>query len=385
MFLQSARKTIASFDYLLFGVVCLLLAIGITFIYGASVRSGEYGQFTRPRFAELQLRWTVIAVGVFFVILVPRYTRLRSVAYAFYVLVVVLLVITLFVGRGPAASPVKRWIEIKIGSYKFADFQPSELMQVALVVALAKFLMFRRNPGLGAIAVVFLITLVPMALVLKQPDLGSAILFAPLPFVMLIAAGVGLRPLMTLLAAGVSSIPFAWEFLMAPYQQIRFLAWLDPYNDRYQQFEGWQYIHSRIAVGCGGLFGRGLGQGTQTSLNYLSARHTDFIFSVILEEFGFVGGVILVGLYVVLIFCGLGIASRTREPFGRLVVVGIVSLLATQVFVNMGMNIGLMPITGLTLPFISYGGSSLLASFIAVGIMMNVAVHPVMVLSNESF
>jgi len=384
MTLQAARKTIASFDYLLFGAVLLLVAIGVIFIHSASTKSGQYGEITLPYdWAEPQLRWTVIAVGVFFVILVPRYTRLSSFAYAFYTLVIVLLVLTLFIGVGPERSPVKRWLEIKVGGFHVADFQPSQLMQVALVLAVAKFLMFRKSPGLGAVFVVLAITGIPMLIVLKQPDLGTAILFAPLPFMLLFAAGAKVKHLLAIFLSGLAAVPFFWRFGMASYQKMRLLAWLDPYQ--YEKAEGWQYIHSRIAVGSGGVFGRGLGQGTQNSLNYLSERHTDFIFSVILEESGFLGGLLIVSLYLVIVLCGLGIAARTRDPFGRLVAIGIVSLLATQVFVNMGMNVGLMPITGLTLPFISYGGSSLLASFIAVGIMMNIAVHPVMVLSKDGF
>jgi rod shape determining protein RodA len=384
MTLQAARKTIASFDYLLFGAVLLLVAIGVIFIHSASTKSGQYGEITLPYdWAEPQLRWTIIAVGVFFVILVPRYTRLSSVAYAFYILVIVLLVVTLFIGVGPERAPVKRWLQVKVGGFHIADFQPSQLMQVALVLAIAKFLMFKKSPGLGTVFAVLVMAGVPMLLVLKQPDLGTALLFAPLPFMMLLAAGARIKHLLAIFLSGLAAVPFFWHFGMASYQKMRFLAWLDPYQ--FERSEGWQYIHSRIAVGSGGVFGRGLGQGTQNSLNYLSERHTDFIFSVILEESGFLGGLLIVSLYLVIVLCGLGIAARTREPFGRLVVIGIVSLLATQVFVNMGMNIGLMPITGLTLPFISYGGSSLLASFIAVGIMMNVAVHPVMVLSRDGF
>ena len=384
MSLQAARRTLASFDYLMFAAVTALVTIGMVFIHSASAKSGAWGQVTLSvDYAELQLRWAVISVGVFFIMLVPRYTRLRAGAYAFYVIVLVLLVITLKYGRGPEHSDVRRWLRVSIGGYHVGDFQASQLMQVALVLTLAKYLMFRKSPALGETLVVFLLAGVPMLLVLKQPDLGTALLFAPLPFVLLYAAGARLAHLLAFGGLGATVMPVFWSFVMKPYQKMRFLAWLDPYQ--YEKSDGWQYIQSRIAVGSGGLFGRGLGQGTQTSLNYLSERHTDFIFSVILEESGFVGGLIIVALYVIIILCGLGIATRTREPFGRLLVVGVVSLLATQVFVNMGMNIGLMPITGLTLPFISYGGSSLLASFIAVAIMMNVAVHPVMVLSSDGF
>jgi len=382
MTLQAARKSLESFDYLLFAAVTALVTIGVIFIHSASASSGEWGQTTLPTdYAARQFQWAVISVGVFFAILVPRYSRLKSFAFAFYILCVTLLIITDF--AGVARSGARRWLPIGSPRRPFALFQPSQIMEVALVLVLAKYLMFRHAAKLRDVAVVFILSGIPMLLVLKQPDLGTALLFAPLPFAMLLVSGVRIRHLAAVAACGLAAIPLFWEFVMKPYQKMRFLAWLNPSG--FQDVEGWQYIQSRIAVGSGGLFGKGLGRGTQNVLNYLSERHTDFIFSVILEESGFIGGLIVIFLYLVIILCGLGIAARTREPFGRLLVVGAVSLLATQVFVNMGMNIGLMPITGLTLPFISYGGSSLLASFIAVGIMMNVAVHPVVVFDRESY
>jgi len=377
---ESAKNSLRNFDYLLFAAVAALVTIGIAFIDSASVRSGEWGQVIEKRgFAEMQFKWALISVGVFFALLVPRYTRFKSLVFPFFVLTVMLLVYVLFYGVGPARSPgVRRWIQLPSGY-----LQPSQLAEVAVALILARYLMYRRSPGLKDMIVVFALAGLPMLLVLKQPDLGTALLFAPLPLVMLFVAGARVWYLLTVVGAGLAAIPTFWIFAMKDYQKMRFLAWLQP--EKFLQDEGWQYIHSRIAVGSGGLFGKGLGHGTQNTLNYLSERHTDFIFSVILEEWGFVGALLLVFLYLIIVFCGLGIAARTREPFGRLLVVGVVTLLATQVFVNMGMNIGLMPITGLTLPFISYGGSSLLASFFAVGIMMNVAVHPVVVLSGESY
>ncbi len=384
MKLDRTKQTLKNFDYLLFGAVVALMSIGIIFIHSASAWRGQWGELVQPvDYASKQLQWAVISVGVFFVILVPRYSRLKPFALPFYLAILAVLVMTLFIGTGPERAPVRRWIQIRIGGRRIVDIQPSQLMEVALVVALAKYLMFKEVIRIRHILAVFAMTAVPMLLILKQPDLGTALLFIPLPLVMLYAAGARVRHLAWFVGLGAGMIPFFWMFIMKPYQKMRFLAWIEPY--KFEKNAGWQYIHSRIAVGSGGLFGMGLGRGTQNSLKYLSENRTDFIFAVINEEWGFLGALLIIILYLVIAFCGLGIAARTRDPFGRLLLVGVVALLATQVFINMGMNIGLMPITGLTLPFISYGGSSLLASFVAVGIMMNVAVHPVMVLSRDRF
>lgn len=380
---ESARKTLRSFDYLLFAAVAGLVSIGIVFIHSASTWRGEWGEMASyTDYAPRQFQWAMISVGVFFAILVPRYTRLKTAAYAFYAVMFAVLVSTLFIGTGPERSPVRRWIEVKLGGVHIADFQPSQVMEVAVVMALAAYLMYKEEIRLRHIAVAFMLTGMPMLVILKQPDLGTALLFAPLPFIMLFAAGARLAHLATIAGLGVAMVPVFWT-VMKEYQKARFLAWLNPW--RYESGTGWQYIHSRIAVGSGGILGMGLGKGTQNSLKYLAEKRTDFIFAVICEEWGFIGALLVVFLYALIVLCGLGIASRTRDPFGRLLVVGVVTLISTQTFINMGMNVGLMPITGLTLPFISYGGSSLLASFIAVGIMMNVAVHPVVTLARDRY
>jgi len=382
MRLESARDTIKSFDYLLFASVAALVTIGIVFIHSASAWRGEWGEIAPfVDYAPRQFQWALISVGFFFALLVPRYSRLRAFAFAFYFGMLAVLFSTLFIGTGPARAPVRRWLEISLAGHHLFDFQPSQVMEVAVVVGIAKYLMFKREIRLRHMLVVFMMAGVPMLIILKQPDLGTALLLAPLPLAMLFAAGARVRHLAGFMGLGAAALPVFWAVVMKPYQKMRLLAWLRPYD--YELDDGWQYIHSRIAVGSGGVFGMGLGKGTQNSLRYLSEKRTDFIFAVICEEWGFVGAFAVVVLYMLIFLCGLGIAARTRDPFGRLLAVGVVTLLATQTFINIGMNVGLMPITGLTLPFISYGGSSLLASFIAVGIMMNVAVHPVVTLARD--
>lgn len=384
MKLAGAKQTIKSFDYLLFASVASLVMIGIVFIHSASGWRGEWGEIAPfVDYAPRQFQWALISVGFFFALLVPRYNRFRHFAFVFYFVMLAVLFSTLLVGTGPAHSPVKRWLRISFSGQHLLDFQPSQLMEVAVVVAIAKYLMFRRNIRLRHMLVVFMMAGVPMLIIFKQPDLGTALLFAPLPIAMLFAAGARTRYLAGFVGLGVGVLPAFWMFVMKPYQKLRFLAWMQPYD--YENTSGWQYIHSRIAVGSGGMLGMGLGKGTQNSLKYLSEKRTDFIFAVICEEWGLIGASVVIVLYMLIFLCGLGIAARTRDPFGRLLAVGVVTLLATQTFINMGMNVGLMPITGLTLPFISYGGSSLLASFIAVGIMMNVAVHPVVTLARERY
>lgn len=383
MIFQSARRSLRQFDYLLFGVVMALVMIGIVFITSATTTRGEWGETmpSRVDFAGRQLQWLLISLGVFFAILVPKYTRLRGFAFPFYALMLVLLVVTLKYGTGPERSPVRRWLVIGDRHNPIAYFQASQIMQVALVVALARYLMFRHCPRLHETVIVFMLSFVPMGLILVEPDLGTAMLFLPVPFMMLLVSGASWKRLLGIAGAGVAAVPVFWLTRMEDYQKMRLLSWLAP--DQYKNAEGWHYITTRIAVGSGGVLGSGVGNGAQKY--FIPENHTDMIFSVICEEGGFLGALILIGLYLTVILCGLGIAARTREPFGRLIVVGVVTFFGAQVFVNMGMNVGLLPITGLTLPLVSYGGSSLLASFVAIGIMMNVAVHPVVDLGRDTF
>jgi rod shape determining protein RodA len=307
----------------------------------------------------------------------------------------VLLVAVFFIGT--KISGAYRWISLGV-----FNVQPSELAKIAFILANAHFLsrpldeMKRLKVFLQSLGMMAL----PFVLILKEPDLGSAIVLAPTCLTMLYAAGAPRKFLVWLIGGGTAvaalflvDILFAppnWQIKLAEYQRQRLLVYFGrdfaPSNaspeekrhyDWLQQQKSYQVRQAMISVGSGGMFGKGWCQGTQTALGFLpqGAAHNDFIFSVIAEEMGFIGSVTVIALYAALLFSGIRIASQARDRLGRLLAVGVVTLLFSHVFINIGMNIRLMPVTGVPLPLLSYGGSSVLCSLIALGILQNVHLH----------
>jgi rod shape determining protein RodA len=253
--------------------------------------------------------------------------------------------------------------------------QPSELMKVVLVVALARHIRWRDDyKRLRGLVIPFAITLLPMALILRQPDLGTAILFIPILFGMLYVAGARARHLGLVVGMGLLCLPILFFGVLKPYQQKRILVFLGQarMDEDMRRNEGYHLDRSRIAVGSGGLAGRGLGNGDQR----VPENETDFLFTVIAEEWGFVGSLLVLGLYATLFALLVSAAIAVKEPSGKLLIVGVTILLFVQTAVNLGMTVGLAPITGLTLPFLSYGGSSFLSLILAVGLVLNVQLHP---------
>jgi len=361
---------------------------------------------------ERQLVW--LAMGLVAAALVQRVSPrlLEWSAPALYAAGLAVLLVTLAVGTGAGtAASSKSWIAI--GGHRLG--QPSELVKLAVVLMLARHLAGRREPPvtLRELAVPVLIAAVPALLVAMQPDLGSALVFAGILFAMLYWAGVKVSNLV-LLASPVLSLllafewwswgawiflvggllilwrPYVWEGLavlaanvgmgivalplwerLATYQQNRFLSFLNPELDA--RATGWHIIQSKIAIGSGGWLGQGFTQGTQKRLAFLPAQHTDFVFLVVGEELGLVGVLAALALFFALLAILIRIARRAPEPFGSLVTFGVVGLLFTHIFENVGMTANVMPITGIPLPFFSYGGSFLLACFLAIGLVMRVA------------
>ncbi|KPJ63014.1 MAG: hypothetical protein AMS15_02020 [Planctomycetes bacterium DG_23] len=371
------RKTLWRFDFLLFLPVLALVLIGIIFIHSASYRSAEIYQGYYTDYSKRQVVWLGIAFLAFWAALLPGYNLFSRYAYTIYALGLLGLVTVLIIGREIGGA--KRWL-----AFGPLRMQPSEFMKLAFLLALAKYLIYKDvlNKWWG-LAVPLALAAVPMALVLRQPDLGTALLFLPILFVVVYVAGAKLKHLLALVAAGVASLPLFWFFVFEEYMRRRLIYFISPGLD--PRGGGYQLIQSKIAVGSGGLLGKGLGQGTQNMLNFLLQRHTDFIFSVIAEEWGTLGVILIFSLFFFIILFGLEIALRTREPFGRLLATGVVTLITTQVVINTGMAVGLVPITGLTLPFVSYGGSSLVTSFIALGLLLNVGLRHFPVVAPEDF
>ena len=400
---------IAKLDRPLVGVVLALTVYGLLTVYSA-------GRTDVPspsaNLWERQLLW--LALGVAGAISMMRVSPrlLEWSAPACYAIGIVILLVTLAIGTGGGtAASTHSWITV--GRVRLG--QPSEFVKLAVVLMLARHLASRRDPPrtLRELTVPCLIAVVPAALVALQPDLGSALVFGGVLFAMLYWAGVRL-PLLILLATPLASLflavqwwswggwmlllcillllwrPFVWEALavlvanlatgiialplwkhLAAYQQHRFLSFLNPDLD--PRATGWHIIQSKIAIGSGGLFGKGFTMGSQKRLAFLPAQPTDFIFSVVGEELGFVGVVVALALFCALLLILVRAARKSPDAFGSLVAFGVAGLFFTHIFENIGMTANVMPITGIPLPFFSYGGSFLLACFLAIGMAMRVA------------
>jgi len=249
--------------------------------------------------------------------------------------------------------------------------QPSELFKVFFVLMAVWVITSRWAQPVGRTTLVMTLPIaaVPFALIIKQPDLGTALLLFPVLMILLVGAGLGLRLLGGAVAAGLAALPLAW-LVLRDYQRERILVFLDPFRDPLGS--AYNVIQAKIAIGSGQLLGKGVVGATQSRLAFLPERHTDFVFAVFAETWGFVGCLALLTCYLLLLLRGFDIAGSSREPVGRLVALGVTSLLAVQVVINLGMVTGLLPIVGIPLPLMSYGGSSMLASLVAIGLLLSV-------------
>jgi rod shape determining protein RodA len=335
-----------------------------------------------------QALYLVTGTGLLFVMLVPSYRRLGPYAYVFYGLIVCLLAL-LFVDRYvdlpliPVKRHTRRWIELAGFS-----IQPSEFMKVGLILTLAYYLRYRDSyrTWWGLIPP-FLLTLVPMVLILKQPDLGTLLMLLPVLFVMLYVAGARLRHLATVVALGCATLPAFYFLGMKEYQRdrIRVLFKQNTADQTWHMDQGYQLRQSLIALGTGGLTGEGYREEAFVHYGLLPEEHNDFIFAVIGNQWGLAGCVLVILAYVIISICGLEVALVTNDPFGRLLAVGVVVMIVVQALLNICMNIGLAPITGMTLPFVSSGGSSLWANFLALGLLVNVAQRRPMLIAHPPF
>lgn len=356
-----------SFDFTLLGSTLVLAGFGIAMIYSATMGTALGGW----RFDSLPLRQLLyVAVGLVLTIMLAAldYRYLDYVRLPLYLLNVALLALVLFIGKETYGAV--RWIDLG-----FFDLQPSEVAKPLLIVTLACFLARREEKiaSLGTLLLSLLHLLPVIALVFIQPDLSTAVVLGVIWLGMVWAAGVRPAYLLGLFLLAVPGSVAAWHFLLADYQKARLLLFLNPYEDLWGG--GYNILQAWTAIGSGGWLGKGFGQGTQSQLHFLPVRHSDFIFAVICEELGFLGALALIVLFVVFFWQIFQVAARSGEPMGRLIAVGTVSAIAFQCLVNIGMNVGVMPVTGLPLPLISYGGSSLLSTMIALGLVQSVSVH----------
>lgn len=350
-------------DYTLLLLPILIFAAGLFFIYSASWREG------RPLDQSLVIRQTVwmgIALAVTYISLRFHYRILADIAWPLYIVSVLLLVFVLFM---PPRLGAHRWIDLGL-----FNFQPSELAKLSVIVVLAAFLKEHRFMAARWMHVLapFLIVGIPVLLILKEPDLGTSILFMPVLFSMVYVWGFRLRWIVFILLAAMIFSPLLYHQLH-DYQKSRFLIFLNPQMDPLGA--GYTIIQSKIAIGSGGLFGKGFLSGSQTQLEFLPEKHTDFIFSVIGEEGGFLGAMVVVLCYWIIAYKGFRIAHACNNRFGRLLATGITTLLSFQAVINMAMTIGLLPVVGMPLLLVSYGGSSLMVTMFLLGILINIGMR----------
>ncbi|MEW5725182.1 MAG: rod shape-determining protein RodA [Thermodesulfobacteriota bacterium] len=358
------RRLLENFDWVLLCLVLALCALGVVNLVSASVGLTAKGT---PLFLK-QIYWILIGLGVMVFLLFFDYHYLRNPAYVIYGLSVLLLALVQIVGRKSLGA--QRWVDLG-----FVSFQPSELIKVAVVVALASYFSRREYPdGLGfkELAGPGLLVGLPFVLILRQPDLGTALHLAFACLSVLLFLKVRGRVLVVLALGLALSLPVAWNKLET-YQRARIETFLNPYQDPLGK--GYHIIQSNIAVGSGQFWGKGWMKGTQSQLAFLPEQHTDFAFSVFAEEWGFMGSVVVVALFFFLVLAGLQIARRSQDRFGALLALGLVAVIFWQVIINLSMVTGMMPVVGLPLPFISYGGTSLLTMMICVGLLLNISMR----------
>ncbi|HEV3174840.1 MAG TPA: rod shape-determining protein RodA [Stellaceae bacterium] len=342
-------------------LVSLLACVGFGTLYSAA--NGNWDPWASKQIARYGVALAVM-LGVAVVDLKFWYRA----AYWIYGIAFVLLIaveVRGFIGMG-----AQRWIDLGV-----IQLQPSEIMKVAAVLALARYFHNVSIDDIGRpilLIVPALLVLVPAALVMKQPDLGTALMLVLGGGVMFFLAGVRLWKFAVLIAAGGGLAPVVWRFLR-PYQKARLLTFLDPESD--PQGAGYHSLQSKIAIGSGGSVGKGFLEGTQSHLNFLPEKQTDFIFTMLAEEWGLIGGLALLALYTLVLIYGYAIAFRSRSHFGRLLALGIVVNLFLYVFINTAMVMGLIPVVGVPLPLISYGGTAMLTVMFGFGLLMSVYVH----------
>ncbi len=384
------RRIIKNLDYVLLIAVLLIIAYGLIAIASAThvttpikVAEGSKLLFgvinvNALEFVVKQIIWALLGLTLMTAVIFIDYQDWPNYTRTLYLINIIMLLVVIFLGK--TALGAQRWIAI--GPFVL---QPSEFAKVIIIVAFADFLAKRegRLRNLRELLPAFVFIGVPMLLIMVQPDLGTSLVFVAIMLGMLFMAGANPKLLGGLIGSG-GLILFGWLYAyfkypdkvwmpLQDYQINRLTIFLDPYSDPLGN--GYHIIQSQIAIGSGGLYGKGLFNGSQNQLNFLPEQHTDFIFSVVGEELGFVGTVLLLLLFFIVIYRGVYIATQAKDTYGTLLATGVVSMMTFHVLVNVGMTIGIMPVTGLPLPLFSYGGSSMLANMIAMGILQNIYIR----------
>jgi rod shape determining protein RodA len=356
-----------AFDFQLATYAALLLCFGLAMAYSNTATAGV-GIFDSGSVLLRGLMWAAIAIAVFLVATAFDYHWLKTFTWPLYLIQLGLLVVTLAIGSGVGGT--SRWVSV-FG----LQFQFSEIAKVLMIVVLANYLGSRmgRLGSIWSIVGAGILAGPPFVLVLLQPDLGTALVFGAILVTTLFMSGASLRWLAVLAAGALASLPFVWTYVLQDYQKSRLTSFLDPLGD--VQGTGYQLFQSQIAVGLGGWFGVGLTNGEQNAQGLLPVQDTDFVFAILAEELGFVGASVVLLLFVGLLWRVLAAGWRSKDPFGTVFACGVAGWVLFQVVVNVGMVIGIMPITGIPLPFISHGGASLISIAAALGIIQSINIR----------
>ncbi|MFC1855540.1 rod shape-determining protein RodA [Thermodesulfobacteriota bacterium] len=358
------RRLVLNFDWGYFFLIIILSGIGIINLYSASYSFEETAKAIYIR----QMYWLGLGICLMLITFVIDYRQYEQYAYFIYFLSIVLLTLVLISGKVAGGS--QRWLQV--GPFRV---QASEFMKISITLALAKY--FHKERGtdiysLRDLIIPMLMVALPMILIIKEPDLGSALMIMFIAIAVIFFNKIDKRSLLVIIIAGLILTPFSW-YMLKDYQKQRirtlFSSDIDP------QSSGYHIIQSKIAVGSGLFSGKGFMQGTQSQLRFLPEHHTDFIFSVLAEEWGFLGCFIVLILFLALLLWGINISTHSKDKFGAIVAFGITAMLFFQIVINIGMVIGIMPVVGITLPLFSYGGSSMISVFICFGLMFNISMR----------
>jgi rod shape determining protein RodA len=360
-------RTWQHFDFVLLAATLAVVAIGIALIYSATLASTPPDEDWWESFFARQIIYAAVGLGLMLLVAFTDYSIFANVNHFIYALTILSLILVYAIGH--VSFGAQRWIELGI-----FQLQPSELAKVLLIIVLAKFLADRQEDlkRLPYFLLSLLYIAVPMVFIYIQPDLGTAIVLGVSWLAMVLLAGARVRHVVLMALIGLLASPVVWLSLHS-YMRERIFIFFDPSRDPLGA--GYNINQARIAVGSGGLLGQGFARGSQSQLHFLRVRHTDYIFSVLGEELGFVGVVILLLLFLVIVWRMLRAAEMSRDTYGRLIACGIATVVAFQAVANIGMNVGLLPASGVPLPFISYGGSALIALLIGEGVVQNIIIR----------
>jgi rod shape determining protein RodA len=363
--LKIDRRLIKNFDWAMLSITVVLVLIGIVTIYSATrpLSAEEH-----PAFYIKQASWLILGIAALFLTVTFDYVWLNRFSLYLYIMGIVLLLSVFVIGK--TGMGAQRWL-----SFGPISFQPSEFFKLIYIIMLSKYLSIKESPINASVffRTFFLIAFLPFILLIKQPDLGTALIILIIFVSLVLIKGLNKKVLILFVIIGVISLPFLGNIIwggLKDYQKSRLVAFMEPQVD--PTGIGYHLNQSKITVGSGKFFGKGYMQGTQGPFRFLPEKHTDFVFAIFAEEWGFLGSILLLFLYLILILRGLDTTSKAKDDFGRFLALGITLMFSIYFFVNVGMTLGIMPVVGIPLPFMSYGGTALLSNLISLGILINI-------------